>query len=242
MRIEILASGSRGNCYAVHCSDGQVLLLDAGVKFQTIIAALEGLERIKAVLVTHEHMDHAACATKLMHLGVEVYMSQGTAKALGVGPFDRVRHVCDRSMQRIGCMSVLPFTTEHDAAEPLGFLIRDEGTGEVLLYATDTYFVRYRFPGVTHWLVECNYLDEMLAACSSKKLRERLRKSHMSLERLKELFAANDLSRARQIILCHLSDARSDEQRMVDEIRSLTGVPTIAADAGLIVEDGGDKS
>jgi hypothetical protein len=58
----------------------------------------------------------------------------------------------------------------------------------------------------------------------------------MSLEHLKDYLMTQPLKQARKIVLLHLSDARSDEKRMVDEISELTGIETVAAKAGLSVE------
>ena len=52
----------------------------------------------------------------------------------------------------------------------------------------------------------------------------RLFKSHMSLEHLKDMLNANDLSNLQQIFLLHLSNNNSDEQQIKTEIERLTGV------------------
>ena len=52
----------------------------------------------------------------------------------------------------------------------------------------------------------------------------RLFRSHMSLEHLKDMLNANDLSNLQQIFLLHLSNNNSDEQQMKTEIERLTGV------------------
>lgn len=57
---------------------------------------------------------------------------------------------------------MLPVKTEHDAKEPLGFLIYSRTTREKLLFATDTYYIRYRFPGLTHIMIECNYAIDIM--------------------------------------------------------------------------------
>jgi hypothetical protein len=55
----------------------------------------------------------------------------------------------------------------------------------------------------------------------------------MSLRRLKETLAANDLRQTHCIVLVHLSDARSNEERMVTEINQQTGITTVAASTGI---------
>lgn len=135
----------------------------------------------------------------------------------------------------------MPFETQHDAAEPLGYLVRHEATGETAMYATDTYYLRYTFPGIHYWIIECNYCDEILEqsvqdGTIDAGLRGRLLSSHMSLRRLKDALAANDLRTTAKIVLVHLSDSRSDEQRMVREIEEQTGIDTVAASNGMSID------
>lgn len=236
MRLHIIGTGSTGNAYLLELSGGSSLLLDAGLPIRQIIQAIDKPAQLTACLVTHEHMDHAKAAAKLLERGIPVMMSRGTADALklGITPPIIVKAGDKKELKGI---TILPFRTEHDVAEPLGFLIRDNVTGEVLLYATDTYYLHNLFPGVTYWLIECNYCTEVMdgqlvSGGIPLDMRGRLIRSHMSLDHLLEAFQANDLTMTRKIILCHLSDARSDEGRMIREVSSLTGIDTAAAHAG----------
>jgi len=95
--------------------------------------------------------------------GVDAYLSQGTAEALGLDGH-RWHAVLAGQQFEVGTLNILPFETEHDAAEPLGFLLQSRLTGEKLLYATDTYYIRYWFTGLTHIMIECNYIPDILDA------------------------------------------------------------------------------
>lgn len=239
MRLKVLSTGSRGNCYLLQ-DDDRTLILDAGLPVRRIMEGIERPGSVVGCLVTHEHMDHAKAMTDLAGRGIRVYASGGTWRAIGGGPIWSAIWVRPGTNFSVGGFTVKPFSTEHDAAEPLGFLIRNDRTGETLLYATDTYYLRRTFPGVHYWLIECNYVDDlvdgmMFGGQMSLELRNRLKKSHLSLDRLKEALKANDLSVTRKIILCHLSDLRSDEARMTQEIAALTGIPVAAADAGMVI-------
>ena len=44
----------------------------------------------------------------------------------------------DREVVTLGSFDILPFPTFHDAAEPMGFLIRSRTDGDKLVFATDT--------------------------------------------------------------------------------------------------------
>ena len=220
------ASGSQGNCYRI--TDGRTpLLLECGISYKDIQKYLNfRVSEIAGCLITHEHKDHSKAIKDIMKAGIDCYMSQGTAGTLGLSGH-RVNIIKAKQQFRIDTWTILPFETQHDAAEPLGFLLANK-TGEKLLYATDTYYIRYRFRGLTHIAVECNYSLDILranveASLVEPVLKSRILKSHFSLENVKEFLKANDLSRVREIWLLHLSDGNSDEKRFKREIQELTG-------------------
>ena len=133
---------------------------------------------------------------------------------------------------QLEALKILPFSVEHDTPAPLGFLIMSTVTGEKLLYFTDTYYVKYRFGGLTHILCECNYDRQVLAENAEngkipKALEKRLLSSHMSIDHLEEMLKANDLSNVKQIYLCHLSDNNSCADEFKDRIQRLTGAEVI---------------
>lgn len=223
-----MASSSRGNCYRI--DDGSApLLLECGVPFKEIQRKLTfQLSGISGVLVSHEHKDHSKAIPDMMKAGIDCYMSRGTADALGISGH-RAKIIRPRSQFTIGTWTILPFETQHDAKEPLGFLLANQA-GEKLLFATDTYYVKYRFQGLTHIMVECNYsLDILRANVESGRVRaelkNRLLQSHFSLENVKGFLMANDLSNTQEIYLLHLSDDNSDAERFKREIQELTGKP-----------------
>ena len=161
-----------------------------------------------------------------MRAGIDCYMSRGTAEALGLSGH-RVHIINAKQQFRIGTWTVLPFDTQHDAQEPLGFLLANQA-GDKLLYATDTYYIRYCFHGLTHIAVECNYSSDILkrnveAGAVPKELKSRILKSHFSLENVKRFLQANDLSKVQEIWLLHLSDNNSNAERFKREIQELTG-------------------
>jgi len=227
IEITALASGSTGNCYRV--TDGSSpLLLECGLPWKQIQRGLDfRTSELAGCLVSHEHGDHSKALADVMRAGIDCYMSAGTAKALGATGH-RVKVVEALEQFAVGTWAVLPFDTEHDAAEPLGFLILSKATGEKLLYATDTFYIRYRFKGLNWIMVECNYIKDVLeanvdAGTVPLALRDRLLKSHFSLENVKKFLKSNDLSQVRGIWLLHMSDGNCDVARAKREIQELTG-------------------
>jgi phosphoribosyl 1,2-cyclic phosphodiesterase len=225
MNLRVLASGSRGNCYRLEAG-GSPLLLECGITLREIREGLGyGLSQIEGCLLTHEHADHAVAAHDILRAGVDLYCSEGTAKALNLEGH-RLRIVKAREPFRIGGWRVLPFDTIHDAEEPLGFLLQHGE--EKVLFATDTAYLKYRFNGLTHILLEVNYDLETLKqnveeGRTPREVKRRVLKSHMSLETAKGFFQANDLSRVQEIWLLHLSDNNSTADRFKREIQAITG-------------------
>ena len=235
MVLKVYGTGSSGNCYLL-TAGGESLLLDAGISLAELWKDMGfTIKYVVGCLVTHEHGDHAAYANKIANLGVPVYASSGTISAICKdGSLTQLNPVRALEPFSVGNFTVMPFDAQHDAAEPLGFLIRYNPTCETVLYATDTYYLKHTFPGVHYWIVECNYVESRVDEQAddgelSAALRRRLMKSHMSLRRLIDVFEANDLSKTRSIALVHLSDERSDERLMVKTIKEATGIEDVYA-------------
>lgn len=235
-KVYCLGSGSKGNSYAV--DDGRsVLLLEAGLPAPRILAGYrELLPRVAGCLITHEHLDHAKGAAELTRRGISLYMSEGTRNNIsGIQNPYAVQIVrAYEPFQLYGdgkvLWTVLPWEAQHDAAEPLGFLIQSRATEEKLLFATDTCFIPNTFRGLNTILVECNYDREVLKRSiengrTDPRILHRLEISHFGLHNLKTMLIANDLSQVTHIYLLHASSANGDKRLFENEIRALTGIP-----------------
>lgn len=226
IEITPFASSSAGNAYRV--TDGQTtLLLEAGLPYKELQRVLDyRVTGLAGCLISHEHGDHSRAAQNLMRAGVTIYTSQGTANALGLSGH-RLCPVNAHTQLAIDTWTVLPFDVEHDAAEPLGFVLANR-VGDKLVFLTDTYYSRYTFSGITHLMVECNYsLDIVNQRVEDGKLhpaqKRRLLRSHFGLDNVKDMLRANDLSKLREVWLVHLSDGNSDADRFKREIQEITG-------------------
>lgn len=233
MEVISIASGSTGNCYRI--GDGTTkILIEAGIPVNRI---REGcgfrLSDISGCLISHEHGDHASHAKDLTRYGIDVYTSQGTIEGTQGTRYELhgplVHPVKAMQAFKIRSLTILPFDVEHDAKEPLGFLIWSSVTGEKLLFFTDTFYIKYRFSGLTQIMAECNYtMDQLMQnvrdGTTPAYRIQRLAKSHMSLETLEDMLQANDLSQLKQIYLLHLSSDNSNEEEITRKIQELTGV------------------
>lgn len=225
MKLKIISTGSKGNAYLLQDRKGNMLLLEAGVQIDKIkIAADHQVTDIDACLITHEHLDHCKSAKKVLEMGIPIFASEGTHKAMNtannrmaktVKPFDQA-HIGGR-------WKVIPFDVKHDAAEPFGFLIHHEEMGNVL-FATDTYYIEYQFPDLNNMIVEANYDEDILMAKTPGFLANRIVKSHMSIETMIKFLKDTDTKKVNNLVVCHLSDTNSNELNFTRRIKNETGI------------------
>ena len=227
MKLLVLGSSSSGNCYLFQSEKTcEVLAVEAGVKFNKVKKVLDfNLNSIVGCIVSHEHGDHAKCVGDFINACIPCYMSQGTKHALGFSSSYWAKGLLPFEQVVINGFRVIPFPVQHDAAEPYGYLIRHEECGTVL-FATDTYFLKYKFPGLNNVMLECNYSKEILdanftAGRIDKKRYERTIKSHMSYDNCLLTLQANDLSQVCNILLLHLSDNNSNATEFIHGIERL---------------------
>lgn len=236
MKIEVLGTGSSGNCYKVKIGKA-TLLLECGLQYKVIQKKLNfKISEIDACLVTHEHMDHAKAIKDLMKAGVDCYMTKGTVEALGINghrlktfrPFEKARYYSEVLKNLI----IVPFEAVHDVAEPVSYFIKTRDDKESIVFVTDTAYLKYKIPECDVLMIECNYvkakLDENVRLGNiNTNLRNRIVKNHLSLESLVEALMAASLDRCKKIYLLHLSDGNSDEKLIKRTIQETTGIEVV---------------
>jgi phosphoribosyl 1,2-cyclic phosphodiesterase len=242
MQLNILGSSSKGNCYILE-NDSEALIIECGVRIADIKKALcFSFQKVVGCLVTHEHGDHACSINDMIKMGVDVYTSRGTMQELKLNvDHHRLKTIRAGEIFKVGSFKVLPFKIKHDVSEPLGFIINHAETGNVL-FITDSYYVSDTFRNIHNIIIEANFSQEIIdrkvkEGASPEFLRNRIFKSHMSLETCKKTLKANDLSKVHHIVLIHLSDGNSNAKQFQTEIEALTGKKVTIADAGIFIEN-----
>ena len=237
MELKVLGSNSQGNCYLLIGRD-EVLIIEAGIKFGEVKKALNyNISNIVGCLISHEHNDHAGFYLEYLKMGFPVLSPEAVYKSKGLSvmpPFAKV--VQPGKGYKVGNFKVNPFEVQHDVPA-FGYQVDHPDMGR-LIFLTDTFYCEHIFSDVCHWLIEANYADDILDRNIADgrmppSMRPRLLKSHMELETTKGALSTNDLKKTQNIVLIHLSDGNSDENRFVREITGLTGKPVIAAKKGV---------
>lgn len=169
LRFSVLASSSKGNCTVI--SDGEThVLVDAGISATRIRKGLAecGLcvAQLSGIFITHEHRDHI-CGLGILskkdtlHLYCSRYLSPDLKKMTSKVQFTFLE---PGAAVQVGGIRVTPFSTAHDAVDPLGY--RFESGGTSLGYVTDTGHIMRGIPeqlqGVRGLYLESNYDPQML--------------------------------------------------------------------------------
>lgn len=179
MRIEVLTSGSAGNCTAFF-ADEKIILIDCGKPVNWTLSKLK-YKLPTAILVTHEHCDHAKAVTSFLKRGVDVYMTQGTIEALELRKRHNLHKIIYGVSFKLGDVKVLPIPAIHDAAEPVNFILQD--ATDRILYATDTSAMPTITGEFTKILIEANYSEPtLIAALAEDPSKRRVLENHLSIE------------------------------------------------------------
>ena len=247
MTLTVIGSSSEGNAYVLQ-NAGEALLLEAGISFKKVLPALDyDVSKVQGVLVTHEHGDHAGHLDEVLSYGLPVFASAGTIE--GAQKFMKRTDYRPKAIPgtpgaytvfQLGGFTVIPFPTQHDANEPLGFYLWHSETGGTL-FATDTFYVKNRFAGLNNILIECNYdqqqLEENLIAGKIDAERyRRVRKSHLSYTTCLQLLQANDITAVNNIVLIHISKDNGNAPAFREGIAKATGKAVTVARPGLVLE------
>lgn len=136
MKFASFASGSSGNCEYV--GDGETgILVDAGISSKRMVEGLKsgGIspDEIDGILITHEHSDHIKGLYVFeSKYRIPIYATEATLKEIEMrdtqGRIDTSLFVPIKPDHtfRCGNMDIMPFSTSHDAADPVCYRIDGE--------------------------------------------------------------------------------------------------------------------
>ncbi len=217
IRFSVLGSGSAGNAAVVECG-GARLLVDAGLSAKQLVLRMRQVgvepEALDGILLTHEHGDHVrGLKVLLKQFNVPVYTTSQTARVVreaGISggvwrPFEAGQPFAIRGT------NVDSFAIQHDAVDPVGFVIGNESRrlGMISDAGFITRNVTERLRGVDGLFVEANY-DENLLEMDVKRpwsIKQRIssRHGHLSNSQVAELVRHISHPALGRIVLGHLS-------------------------------------
>lgn len=229
LSVCVLASGSKGN--AIYISDGQTaILMDAGLSGIEIQRRMEAaqldIRDLKAIVVSHEHSDHVrgvGVMARRYHL--PVYINQATAAAASsqLGRIDDMRYYDIGQSFTIDQLAVHPFAISHDAADPAGFTVAQNG--RKIGIATDlgiaTGMVKQHLKACSALVLEANHDPTMLTEGPYPwPLKQRIkgRNGHLSNQASRDLLGEIKHDGLCHVILAHLSEVNNTPEKALEAV------------------------
>lgn len=234
MRMVSIASGSSGNCIYVGSEETHILV-DAGISNKRIEQSLHEIgvdtKDLSGVLVTHEHSDHIlGLGVMARRRGVPIYATPETiaqiraSKSLGEIPEDLFVPILPDADFDIGDLHILPFSIDHDAANPVAYRI---GCGrKSVAVATDmghySQYIINHLQNLDAMLIEANHDVRMLEAGPYPyPLKRRILGDfgHLSNENSGRLISSILHDGIRHIFLGHLSKENNIPELAYETVR-----------------------
>lgn len=217
IRMVVLGSGSRGNAAVVECA-GVRLLVDAGLSAKQLGMRLRlvGVEpdTLDGILLTHEHGDHVrGLKVLLKQWNLPVYCTEMTGRVVREAGIreGRWKHFEAGQHFTIGGAAIRTFSTQHDAVDPVGFVISNGSRhiGVVSDVGFVTRSLTESLRGVDGLFIEANYDDELLANDTKRpwSIKQRIssRHGHLSNAQCAELLREIAHARLTRVVVGHLS-------------------------------------
>ena len=226
MKVQTIASGSKGNCTIVLCNDTN-LIIDMGISYLTLKKSLEenslSFDNFKGILITHCHKDHTKGLSSLIKkTNIPVYIPEKMYDSIKeYVPYPRCIIIDDEFY--INDVKINLLHTSHDAPCSVGFIIRNNDKS--LVYITDTGYINRKIlnniVGKDCYIIESNHDEVMLMDGPYPRfLKERVisDKGHLSnittAKYLKKIVGKN----TKNIILVHRSETNNTEEKILEAI------------------------
>lgn len=139
VEVSVLASGSSGNSFFVK-ANGLSFLVDAGISCKQIVERLAAIGRniddVKALLITHAHIDHVRGADVLTRkFNIPMYATDKTFESFShlLKQKDQFNSITADKTFNIGDVEINPFSKSHDCADPVSYSITyEENTASII--------------------------------------------------------------------------------------------------------------
>lgn len=215
MKVNILASGSSGNCIALTVDD-KTILIDAGIAKTKIEKALLAVDirpdDVRAIFITHAHKDHTKGLPLANKYKIPVFAGEEEWKDIKCVDTELIKTI--NMVEHINEFKILAFSVHHDSYQPFGYAVMTKDckvsvcldTGHVdklMLNAmedSDTY------------IIEANHEPKMVERSDypdSVKARIVSENGHLSNQQTAEALGKLIRGKGEQIYLVHLSSSNN---------------------------------
>jgi len=241
-QASVIASGSKGNCLLVQ-TDQTAILIDAGVSAKRVWLAMEQLyiprNKLKAVVVSHEHTDHikgVGAISRLLQIPVYITNETLSNSERKLGNLSGRLNLFESGRSfSIGDLIIHPFSSPHDAVDSCNFTVCQAGNCDAkLAVATDVGYpsklMIKHLKEVTTLVLESNHDEKLLRDGPYPwDVKKRIGSMHGHLSNVQAVGVISQImhQRLKVLVLAHLSEinntpahAKSEMERYLHDIKA----------------------
>jgi phosphoribosyl 1,2-cyclic phosphodiesterase len=214
MKVDILASGSQGNCIALRSGE-TTILVDAGIAKTKIEKRLLEVgirpDSIAAIFITHAHGDHAKGLPLANKYKIPVYAGEGEWRSIQGVNGELQRPFKSGSDIHLEGYCVESFKTHHDAFDPVGYVVYDNSGFKCSICLDTGHVDEDMIIAMQHsnvYIIESNHEPNMVEVSdypNSVKARIISHVGHLSNEQTAEALSKLVTGVGERIYLTHLS-------------------------------------
>lgn len=253
MRVSILGSGSSGNATYVE-TEGVGLLIDAGFSGKKMEEKLNEIDvdikTVKAILITHEHMDHILGAGILVRKhDIPLYITKESYEEskhkIGKINLDKLNFIHDEF--NIEKVRIKPFDVMHDAVRTVGFSITNN-SDKKLAIATDigytTNIVKEEFKNSDVIIIESNYdYYKLMNGPYNWNLKNRVKgqNGHLCNVKASEFIGKIYTDKLKKIYLTHISRDNNTYELAYNTVKNYLNKNNICVDIEVATQESTTK-
>ena len=226
MKIQILASGSKGNSTFIESNNTRILI-DAGINYTRIKKSLEKINidpyTIDGIIITHTHSDHiGGLASVIKKLDIPVFIKEELKSEIKkIIPESNIITIEDDTFSIKG-LDIEIINASHDVPA-FGFIIGDGK--KRILYLTDTGYINRKYyktsENLDAYIIESNHDEKMLMEGPYPYiLKQRVisDKGHLSNRYTGKYLNKTIGNKTKYIFLAHLSENNNTPELALEQV------------------------
>lgn len=235
MEIAALSSGSSGNCFYIG-DENLGILVDVGISAKKVIERLEQInvspQKIKAIFVTHEHIDHVRGVDVLARkLNLEIYATRATANHVFLCSNKKlIKYIDVKKPVNVGCLRIEAFSKTHSAVDPVSYNIYGDKKVSIITDAGHVcQNIKSHVSDCDFLCIESNHDEMMLEKGPYPFFLKKWVKSdsgHLSNKQAALCILEHGSSKLNNVVLAHLSGTNNTPDIAIKTFKEIIGERT----------------